>query len=53
MGHADGLPPKKVLCSFRQNFDDYGPKGCRRRAESPLLVSESNNSAVKNFLPEA
>ena len=27
---------------------DYGPKGCRGRAESPLLASISDNFAVRN-----
>ena len=29
-------------------FADYGPKGCRGRAESPLLASISDNFAAKN-----
>ena len=29
-------------------FADYGPKGCRGGAESPLLASLSDNFAAKN-----
>ena len=39
------VAPRKALVSF---FADYGPKGCRGGAESPLLASIRDNSAVSN-----
>ena len=39
--------------SLTEVFISVGePKGCRGRAESPLLVSLSDNSAVRNVPPE-
>ena len=38
---ADCLPRGKSLCFLA----DYGPKGCRGRAESPLLAATGNNFA--------
>ena len=45
--------PEEGLCLFCKKLigylDDYGPKGCRGRAESPLLVPMYVNFAVRRF----
>ena len=42
VSRGEGLPRGKsrfILLKLIRSFDDYDPKGCRGRAESPLLAA--------------